>query len=93
MRLPHTVPHNTYRVYQPSEQTENLQGEVKRTLQSEDVTWDEKIPSTLVNLCVQRLVFNFQGNFLWGLPLCQQACECNCGFHVHENLKIIIIIS
>jgi len=85
MRLPHTVPRNTYWVYQPSEQTENLRGEVNRTLQSEDVTWDKNIPSTLVNLCVQVLVSNFQGNLLWGLLLCQQACECNCGFHVHEN--------
>ena len=93
MRLPHTVPHNTYWVYQPSEQTENLQGEVNRTLRSEDVTWDEKIPSTLVSLCIQGLVSNFQGNLLWGLPVLQQACECTCGFHVHENLKIIIILS
>lgn len=93
MRLPHTVPHNTYLVYQPSEETGNLQGEVNRTLRSEDVTWDEKIPSTLVSLCVQSLVSNFQGNLLWGLPVLQQAYECTCGFHVHENLKIIIILS
>jgi len=62
MRIPHTIPHNTCQVYQPSEQTENLQGEVNRTLRSEDNAWDEKIPSTLVTLCVQSLVFNFQGN-------------------------------
>jgi hypothetical protein len=62
MRVPHTVPRNTYQVYQPSEQTENLQGEVNRTLRTEDVMWDENIPATLVILCVQSLVSNFQGN-------------------------------
>lgn len=80
MRLPHSVPHNTYRVYQPFKQTETVQGELNRTLRSEDVTWDEKIPSTLVSLCVQGLVSNFKGNLLWGLTLCLQACQCTCGF-------------
>lgn len=88
MRLPYTVPHNTYWVYQPSEQTENLQGEVNRTLRSEDVTWDEKIPSTLVNLCVRCLVFNFQGDLLCGLPLCQQAFHCTCGFRIAWEFEI-----
>ncbi|KDR15318.1 T-complex-associated testis-expressed protein 1 [Zootermopsis nevadensis] len=60
MRVPHTIPCNTYQVYHPSDTTENLQGEVNRTLRSEDVTWDKNIPSTLVTLCVQSLVSNFK---------------------------------
>jgi hypothetical protein len=71
MRVPHTIPYNTYKVYQHSEQTESLQGEANRTVRSEDVTWDENIPSTLVALCVQSLVSNFQGNV-------HTFCLCPC---------------
>ncbi|XP_023705077.1 dynein regulatory complex subunit 5 [Cryptotermes secundus] len=60
MRVPHTIPHNTSLVYQSSEQTQNLPGEVNRTLRAEDVTWDKEIPSTLATLCVKSLASHFQ---------------------------------
>lgn len=75
MRVPHTIPCNTYQVYHPSDTTENLQGEVNRTLRSEDVTWDKNIPSTLVTLCVQSLVSNFKGNVCMSCTLPYSVTE------------------
>ena len=61
MDISHTIPHNTYLVYQPSEQTLSLHGEINRMLRSEDATWDKNLPPSLVTLCVRSLVSNFQG--------------------------------
>ncbi|PSN49122.1 T-complex-associated testis-expressed protein 1 [Blattella germanica] len=65
MHIPHTIPNNTYVVYKPSEQTQLLPGEIKRTLKSEDTEWDKNIPPTLITLCVQSLVSNFQDGIYW----------------------------
>lgn len=96
MRVPHTIPHNTSLVYQSSEQTQNLPGEVNRTLRAEDVTWDKTIPSTLATLCVQSLAFHFKGNVYM---YCRIANLMPVGTSVHlewflgacENFKIITI--
>jgi hypothetical protein len=96
MRVPHTIPRNTFLVYQSSEQTQNLPGEVNRTLWSEDVTWDKKIPSTLYTLCVQSLASHFQGNMYM---YCRIANLMPTGTSVHfewflgacGNFKIITI--
>ncbi|XP_069684796.1 dynein regulatory complex subunit 5-like isoform X1 [Periplaneta americana] len=59
MRIPHTIPRNTYWVYKPSEQALNLNGELNRHIRSEDAEWDVNLLPSLATLCLQSLVSNF----------------------------------
>ncbi|KAG8323661.1 T-complex-associated testis-expressed protein 1 [Homalodisca vitripennis] len=59
MRVPHTVPDNTLKAYEPSEPTLTLVGERNRRLRAENWTWDETIPPSLVEECIRFFVSQF----------------------------------
>ncbi|XP_054261162.1 dynein regulatory complex subunit 5-like [Macrosteles quadrilineatus] len=59
MRVPHTVPPNTLKAYEPSTPTLWLVGERARRLRAENWTWDDTIPTSLAEECIRFFVNNF----------------------------------
>lgn len=59
MRVPHTVPPNTLKAYDPSTPTLWLVGERTRRLRAENWTWDDAIPPSLIEECIRFFVSNF----------------------------------
>lgn len=59
MKVPHTVPANTLRAYQPSSQTLELMGERGRQLRAENFRWDNDAVPSLIEKCLDLYADDF----------------------------------
>lgn len=57
--MPHTIPPNTLKAYEPLEQTLALVGERFRRLKAENWSWDDNTPDSLVEQAVRFFVSEF----------------------------------
>ncbi|KOC68411.1 T-complex-associated testis-expressed protein 1 [Habropoda laboriosa] len=72
MKIPYTIPRNTFEAYRCSYDTTRLTCEVERTIRPEDVSWDEwKVPS-LKTLALRVIASAWKQNpILEELPTCE----------------------
>ncbi|XP_039282090.1 dynein regulatory complex subunit 5 [Nilaparvata lugens] len=60
MRIPHTLRVNVIRVYASSTQSRQLLGEMNRSIESDNFSWDKYDPLSLMDTCVKVMAEGFE---------------------------------